>query len=143
MLIREQGNLVKLIRTGRDLSSRRAQQTVVGTFRHSGGPTKALLALLDEDEQSALARWLSAKNDRQEQAQHHLVLDSAHRRLAELVKAIDAAAERLSPDEAAAIWHNLNEVSRALNRAGFPEPKRKRKPAANASGQGDLLAPLF
>jgi hypothetical protein len=142
MLIREQGSLVKLMRSERDPVSRRPRHSVIGTFRQADGPAKTLLALLDDDERAALTRWLSVQHDRLEQAQHRLVLDTAHRRLAELVTAIDAAAEHLSPDDATAIWHNLNEIARAMNRAGLPKPTRQRKAPDPGAGQGDLLARL-
>ncbi|KVW63421.1 hypothetical protein WK99_13810 [Burkholderia ubonensis] len=60
-------------------------------------------------------------------------------RLAELVAALEAAAECVTPDEAAELWRNLAEVARALKQAGYPRPRRVRPAPAVAPGQGDLL----
>jgi hypothetical protein len=120
----------------------RARQKVIGTFRCDRGPTGALLDLLDDDELTALDRWLSARRDRQEQARHRHTFDATHSRLTELVATIHASAELLSPAEAAAIWRDLADVARALTRAGYARPRRTRKPPAPLPGQGDLLNTL-
>ncbi|WP_345817671.1 hypothetical protein AAGS40_30165 (plasmid) [Paraburkholderia sp. PREW-6R] len=141
MLIREQGHSVKLIRAERNPDSPRTRQKLIGTFRRDDGPSRALLAQLSGDEQAALKRWLSVRHDRQEHAQHRHTIDAAHSRLAELVVAINSAAELLTPAQADAIWNELVAVTRALNRAGYPKPKRERKPPATPPGQRDLLTP--
>lgn len=73
MLIREQGNTVKLIRAERGRGSLRSRQEVIGSFRLEAGPAKALLALLADDERVSLERWLTAR----QQQQHRQTLDDA------------------------------------------------------------------
>ena len=125
MLIREQGHTFKLTRTQRD-----------------DGPSKTLPASLSDDEQAAFTRWISVQHNRPEHAGRRHTLDAAHTQLGELIATIDAAAELLSPTDAAAIWRDLNNLARALNRAGYPKPTRERKPPTLLPSQGNLLSPL-
>lgn len=136
MLIREQGNIVKLIRVVRGRENQRARQEVVGSFRLDIGPAKALLVLLVDDERRALERWLGARD----QQQHRQTLDDALPRLVDLAAAIDAAAELLTPADARAIWHELDVVARTLKRVGYPRPSRQpAKATTTTPKQGDLL----
>ena len=59
--------------------------------------------------------------------------------LADLVQSIRAA-ERLSTDQAAAVWRGLADVAQALRKAGHPKRERLASVPAAQSGQGDLLA---
>ncbi|MBB6592710.1 hypothetical protein LBW62_07955 [Ralstonia solanacearum] len=136
MLIREQGNVVKLIRVVRGQENLRGRQEIIDSFRPEIGPTTALLALLLDDERGSLERWLNARN----QQQHRQTLGDALPRLVDLAAAIDAAAELLTPADARAIWHELEGVARALKRVGYPRPSRRpAKTSAVMPEQGDLL----
>ncbi|OXJ21407.1 hypothetical protein CFB82_41430 [Burkholderia sp. HI2714] len=64
------------------------------------------------------------------------------RQLAELVAALDAAADTLSPIEADEIWAQLLALARALKRGGHPRPKSPRRPPPPAPGQLDLVDAL-
>lgn len=139
MLIREQGDTVRLIRSERIPGTSRARQTILGSFRRDRGPAQSLLDALSDDERASLTRWLSVRQQRDEQHQHRHTLDAAHARLTELVTAIDSAAELIAPAQADALWNDLAAVARALKRAGYPKPTRTRKPTAAPPGQGDLL----
>jgi len=142
MQIREQGETVKLIRSYRTAGAPRSRQKVIGTFRRDRGPTSALLDVLDNDELAALDRWLSAGRNRHKQVQHRHTFDAAHSRLTQLVAAIHASTELLSPTEGAAIWRDLSDVARALTRVDYRKSKRTRKLRAPLPGQGDLLNTL-
>ncbi len=136
MLIREQGNVVKLIRVVRGQENLRGRQEIIGSFRSDVGSTKALLASLVDDERLSLERWLSAKI----QQQHRQTLDDALPRLVDLAATIDAAAELLTPADARAIWRELDSVARALKRVGYARPPRQSTKAESATPkQGDLL----
>jgi hypothetical protein len=124
MQIHKQGNTVRLIRSGREPNTPRARQTLVGTFHLDHGPDRALLDRLDDDERARLDRWLSARTARRTDEAHRHTLGAAHERLGELVAAIDAAAELLSPRDAAALWSDLAGIAGALERAGYPDPAR-------------------
>ncbi len=121
MLIRDQGNVVKLIRVVRGQENLHGRQEIIGSFRPEIGPTKALLALLLDDERGSLERWLSAKH----QQQHRQTLDDALPLLVDLATAIDAAAEFLTPTDARAIWLELDGVARVLKRDSYPRPSRR------------------
>jgi hypothetical protein len=134
MQIREQGDIVKLIRAEQVPGWPRARPKVVGTFRRSQVPPAALLALLAEDERNALARWLSVQQEREAQTRYRQTLAAAPLCLAGIATALDAAPQHVTSAEAASIWHRLAEVANALERAGYPgQPdSREVRDVANA-----------
>lgn len=67
-------------------------------------------------------------------------LDGTLRRLDELIVAINAATQLLTPADTRAIRHELNTVARTLTRVGNPKPSRRPAIApTTAVPQGDLL----
>jgi hypothetical protein len=140
MRIHEQGDTVRLIRSERLPGWPRPRQKVVGTFRRDRGPTQSLLDALTDDERDSLSQWLSVRQVRDAHHQHQRTLDAAHAQLVELVAAVDAAAELITPAQVDTLWNDLAAIARALRRAGYPKPKRERKPPPAPPGQGDLLA---
>lgn len=139
MLIREQGRSIKLIRTVRDIGSRRLRQTVIGAFRADEDVPPELLDQMDRNERRELAVWLAAWRDSQAMAQARLVLANAPGRLDELVTALDAAAGSLAPAEADMFWDKLHVIARSLRRAGHPRPKRRPPALQPIPGQLDLI----
>ncbi|UIF87648.1 hypothetical protein [Cupriavidus sp. UYPR2.512] len=141
MQIREEGPLVTLLRTRRDPHTGRRKSIVAGTFRASEGPSPRLLATLDPAEQASLRCWLDAWRP-PESSSHRSVLDDAHRRLTELVAAIDTVAEHLGADAASAIGRELEALARALHHAQGRKPRRPPKPPHPLPDQADLLSGL-
>ncbi|WP_244134943.1 hypothetical protein [Burkholderia sp. BCC0322] len=142
MEIREQGQLIKLLRTERCKDRRRRRQVVIGAFRLDNGVPAELLNLLDRNERRELSVWLAAWHDSQKKTCARMIFASAPARLDALATALEAAAELLTPAEADVLWHRLHAVAKGLLRGGQIRPTRVPTPSTSSLGQLDLVDEL-
>ncbi|WP_333967647.1 hypothetical protein [Burkholderia orbicola] len=117
MLIREQGNLIKVLRVEPPKQPRargRRRAHVLGTFRADEPAPHELLAVLTPDEREALASWLSVYREGQARTEVRAMLASAPAQLESLVSALEVAADTMSADEADRVWAQLQAIARTL-----------------------------
>lgn len=139
MQFREQGKKIQCIRSSYDPTSKRSHQKVVATFdRYADKIPSADVADLTEAERQELAVWFGQRQASRAASMSQYRARSGGQALDDLAQAINAA-ESMTAEQAAAVWHGLAEVAKALRKAGHPKPKRER-PASVVSGQADLLA---
>lgn len=141
MQIREQGLKIQCIRTVYDKAIGRGRQTVIATLaRYTTEMPTTGLDELTEAERETLAEWLAKRREASQKSQEAYTAMSADRWLVTLAKAIREGQE-LRPEQAAAIWHGMGEVGKALRKAGHAKPKavRKGKPVdpADPKDQGE------
>ncbi|KML57066.1 hypothetical protein VL15_15235 [Burkholderia cepacia] len=145
MLIREQGNLIKVLRVEppkQPPTRGRRREHVLGTFRADEPIPPALLDALTRDERKALARWLAVYRESQARTHARPVLAAAPVQLESLVSALEAAADTLSAADADQMWVQLQAIARTLRRAGHPRPRAARRPPAALPGQQDIFGDL-
>lgn len=142
MLIREQGNLIKVLRVEPPKQPRargRRREHVLGTFRADEPIPPELLAALTPDEREGLARWLSVYREGQARTEARAMLASAPAQLESLVGALEVAAATMSAAEADRVWAQLQAIARTLKRSGHPRPRAVRRPPAPLPGQQDFF----
>ena len=142
MLIRKQGNLIKVLRVTpptQPPTRGRRRENVVGIFRADEAIPSALLDALTHDEHKALACWLAV--DRESLARKHAgpVLSAAVTQLESLVSALEVAADALLVDDADRMWAQFQAITRTLRRAGHPRPRTAQRPPAPLPGQRDFF----
>ena len=139
MQFREQGKKIQCIRSAYDPASKRSHQKVVAAFdRYADKIPSANVADLTEAERRELAVWFGQRQASRAASMSQYRARSGGQALDDLAQAINSA-ESMTAEQAAAVWHGLAEVAKALRKAGHPKPKRER-PASVVSGQADLLA---
>ncbi|WP_027811139.1 hypothetical protein [Burkholderia cenocepacia] len=138
MLIREQGNLIKVLRVGPPKQPRargRRREHVLGTFRADEPISPELLAALTPDEREALAVY----REGQARTEARAMLASAPAQLESLVSALEVATDTLSVADADHLWTQLQTIARTLKCAGHPRPRAARRPPAPLPGQPDFF----
>lgn len=145
MQIRIQGRRIQCIRSEYDPSIKRCRQRVVAFLPSwassiKDGDTSVLSALTD-DERQELIQWLGERQERQETISRGYRARTIAKTLQDLTEDIKSGAWEVTQDYAAALWKELNEVGKALRKAGHPKPTRPRKVATSEidSRQADLL----
>lgn len=139
MQFREQGKKIQCIRSSYDPAAKRSHQKVVAAFdRYADKMPSADVADLTEEERQELAAWFGQRQASRAASMSQYRARSGGQALDDLAKAISAA-DSMTAEQAAAVWHGLAEVAKALRKAGHPKPKRER-PASVVAGQADLLA---
>lgn len=140
MQFREQGKKIQCIRSNYDPAAKRSHQKVVAAFdRYADKMPSADVADLTEEERQELAVWFGQRQTIRTASMSQYRARSGGQTLDDLAKAISAA-ENLTAEQAAAVWHGLADVAKALRKAGHPKPKRERPAPVVLSGQADLLA---
>lgn len=138
MQFREQGRKVQCIRSTYDPATKRSHQKVIASIdRYVSVAPGDVLELLDAQEQSDLAAWLKARQERQDASHRATALRLAGYSLDSLAAAVRVAdAGTINDDQAAKIWHGLAAVAKALRKAGHPKPRiRGVKTKATREGQ--------
>lgn len=139
MQFREQGKKIQCIRSSYDPAAKRSHQKVVAAFdRYTDKIQSVDVADLTEEERQELAVWFGQRQASRAASMSQYRARSGGQTLGDLAQAINAA-KSMTAEQAAAVWHGLAEVAKALRKAGHPKPKRER-PASVVSGQADLLA---
>lgn len=139
MQFREQGKKIQCIRSSYDPAAKRSHQKVVAAFdRYTDKIPSVDVADLTEEERQELAVWFGQRQASRAASMSQYRARSGGQTLGDLAQAINAA-KSMTAEQAAAVWHGLAEVAKALRKAGHPKPKRER-PASVVSGQADLLA---
>ena len=142
MQFREQGKKIQCIRSTYDPASKRSHQKVVGAFdRWSDKLPSAGLEELTDAERQELAAWFDARQSAKAERMNQYRASIGGLTLADLADAIRAAGT-LTDAQAAAVWHGLADVAKALRKAGHPKPKRERSARVAQPGQADLLADI-
>jgi hypothetical protein len=140
MQFREQGKKIQCIRSSYDPAAKRSHQKVVAAFdRYADKMPSADVADLTEEERQELAAWFGQRQASRAASMSQYRARSGGQTLDDLAQAISAA-ESLTAEQAAAVWHGLADVAKALRKAGHPKPKRERPAPVVLSGQADLLA---
>ena len=140
MQFREQGKKIQCIRSTYDPASKRSHQKVVAAFdRWADRLPSTELDGMTDTERKELAAWFEAKQAKRDASRQQWRVGDAPRTLADLAGAIRAA-DTLTADHAAKIWAGMDELAKALRKAGHPKPKRERTAPAALAGQADLLA---
>ena len=140
MQFREQGKKIQCIRSTYNPDSKRSHQKVVGAFdRWADKLPSAELGELTDAERQELAAWFDARQSAKAERMNQYRASIGGQTLADLADAIRAAGT-LTDDQAAAVWHGLADVAKALRKAGHPKPKRERLASGALPGQADLLA---
>jgi len=140
MQFREQGKKIQCIRSTYDSATKRSHQKVVGAFdRYTDKLPSVGLEGLTNDERLNLGMWFDARQSVKIERMNQYRVMSAALSLAQLGESIKAMGGAMTDHEANATWAALNEVARALRKAGHPKPKRERVASVGA-GQADLLA---
>lgn len=125
MYIREQANLVQLIRTTYDPAIKRGRQVVFARFPDSTIAPADVRSLCTADEIAQLDDYLAAKLAAVTAAKFEQNLEIGHR----LIDNITAATVALSVKKEAVtlanqLWNSSLELQKALKSAGFPKPAK-------------------
>lgn len=140
MQFREQGKKIQCIRSSYDPAAKRSHQKVVAAFdRYSDKVPSDDVIDLTEEEQQELAVWFGQRQASRVASRSQYRVRSGGQTLDDLAQAISAA-ESLTAEQAAAVWHGLAEVAKALRKVGHSKPKRERSAPVALPGQADLLA---
>ncbi|EKG8784216.1 hypothetical protein O5F62_004777 [Salmonella enterica] len=125
MQFREQGRKVQCIRSVYDPAVKRSHQKVVASFDRWADRLPDLPDLTD-DERAEAVEWFNARQAAKAEQTNSYRARFGGQTLADLAAAIHAAPGDLTPDQAAAIWHGMAAVGKALRKAGHPKPKGQR-----------------
>lgn len=140
MQFREQGKKIQCIRSTYDSATKRSHQKVVGAFdRYADKFPSVGLEDLTDAERLELGAWFDARQLVKVERMNQYRVMSAALSLAQLGESIKAMGGAMTDHEANATWAALNDVAKALRKAGHPKPKRERL-APVVTGQADLLA---
>ncbi|WP_175719012.1 hypothetical protein [Burkholderia anthina] len=142
MLIRHQGNLIKVLRVEppTHLPTRGCRREhVLSTFRADEPKLPELLDALSRDERKSLERWLAFYQEGLARPDARRVVATAPAQLESLVSALEVAADTLSAADADHLWAQLQAIARTLKRAGHPRPRAARRPPAPLPGQQDFF----
>lgn len=140
MQFREQGKKIQCIRSTYDPASKRSHQKVVAAFdRWADKLPSVEVADLTDAERQELAVWFGQRQTIRTASMSQHRARSGGQALDDLAQAISAA-ESMTAEQAAAVWHGLADVAKALRKAGHPKPKRERPAPVALTGQADLLA---
>ncbi|KKL31102.1 hypothetical protein WR30_30605 [Burkholderia contaminans FFH2055] len=151
MLIRKEGRIVRLMRSGpskgaaaagRSHDCSRDVRRVVGAFRIDEPVPAELLAALAREERKALACWLTTYREEQARVRALPVLVGAHAQFEAIVAALEVAADALSVEEADRLWSQLKAIERTLKRAGHARPRSPRRAPAAPPGQRDFFGEI-
>lgn len=132
MQIREQGRQVQLIRSPYDSVKKRCVQKVVHTFHRAGNYisvdindylTAEQSSDLSADENKTLSDWLKAKADKSLSDVRKYSIMLASNDIGRLTDAI--LADGVSEEKALEIWCEIDKLSKALKKAGFPKSSLK------------------
>ncbi|MFM9437871.1 hypothetical protein ACFDR9_004963 [Janthinobacterium sp. CG_23.3] len=139
MQFREQGKKIQCIRSTYDSAVKRSHQKVVGAFdRYTDKLPSVGLEVLTNEERLELGVWFDARHLVKIERINQYRVMSAALLLAQLGESIKAMGEAMTDSEVNATWSALNDVGKALRKAGHPKPMRDRL-ASVVSGQADLL----
>jgi len=139
MQFREQGKKIQCIRSSYDPASKRSHQKVVAAFdRCADKIQSANVADLTEAERQELAVWFGQRQASRAASMSQYRARSGGQALDDLAQAINAA-KSMTAEQAAAVWHGLAKVAKALRKAGHPKPKHERS-VSILPKQDDLLA---
>ncbi|EBW0484423.1 hypothetical protein R088_24570 [Salmonella enterica subsp. enterica serovar Heidelberg] len=125
MQFREQGRKVQCIRSVYDPAVKRSHQKVVASFDRWADTLPDLPELTDDERREA-AEWFGARQAAKAERTNSFRARYGGQTLADLAAAIQAAPGELTPEQAAAIWHGMAVVGKALRKAGHPKPKGQR-----------------
>ncbi|MBK1902225.1 MULTISPECIES: hypothetical protein [Burkholderia cepacia complex] len=142
MLIRHQGNLIKVLRVEpptQPPTRGRRREHVLSTFRADEPIPPELLDALSRDERKSLERWLAVYQEGLARTDARRVVATAPAQLESLVSALEVAADTLSAADADHLWTQLQAIARTLKRAGHPRPRAARRPPAPLPGQQDFF----
>jgi hypothetical protein len=126
MQFREQGRKVQCIRSTYNPTTKRSDQRVVAAFSRYVDSLPGDLPELTESERGELATWFAARQSAKEANLNSFRARHGGQSLMDMATAIEATGAALTPEQAAAIWHGMDAIRRALRKHGH----RKAPPAA-------------
>lgn len=143
MQFRRKGNKIQVLAyRGYDRQKRRAVVKMLGSIDAlSYEPTVGLIEKLTEKEKAELQEYMEKERQSEEKRIRQYVANIAASHIHTVADTIRAG--DFVPDSkwAAEVWAAINELSKALRKAGYPKPKRRRK-AADRPMQGQVGLPL-
>lgn len=128
MHFREQGKSLQLIRTTYDAERGRGVQTVVGRIpQYTYEIPHEIAPLLTPEETSQLNDYLSAVKA----ARYKLELANSLNYIAasQMKKATEALVDGIPPKSADELWSAMEDLAKALRKAGHPRPAKAPKVA--------------
>lgn len=104
-------------------------ETVVSFNKYSRPIPDEVRAKLTEDELGALQAWLDKRDQKTGKILDKLALDGLADTLRRSIQALEVPEQvaRLTPEKTAELWAELDEMRRALRKAGHPKAKAEPK----------------
>lgn len=144
MQIREKGKRLLLIRTKYDSDRKRTiGHTVASQDKYLSTVDPLVRLQLTKEEVDKLEKWLSSRAEKQSVDSLKWGLSYLPESVRRAVKAlsVDGLAEGLTPEKADDIWLALDELKKALRKAGLKPPPRPGK-VANSAPANDRQIPF-
>lgn len=107
-------------------------ETVVSFDKYSRPIPDEVRAKLTEEELVALQAWLDKRDQKTDTILDRMALDGLAGTLRRSIKALEVPENvaKLTEDKTAELWAELDEMRRALRKAGRPKPKDEAKAKA-------------
>lgn len=144
MQIREKGKKILCIKTEyKPELKRTVGVTVASQDKGLSTVSEEVRQRLSKEDVDQLEKWLSDRAKKQSVDSASTTLSIAHisvRRIAESLS-VEGAKESLSTEEADKLWDSLDELQKALRKAGFKKPVRQTRKASTGdtkTGQLEL-----
>ena len=104
-------------------------ETVVSFNKYARPIPDEVRAALSEEELVALQVWLDKRDQKTDKILDKLALDGLADTLRRSIQALEVPelVARLTPEKTAALWAELDEMRRALRKAGHPKAKAEPK----------------
>jgi hypothetical protein len=100
-------------------------ETVISFNKYARPIPDEVRDVLEEEELQKLQAWLDERDQKTDGIRDKLALDGLADSLRRSTKALEVPAlvAKLTPEKVAALWAELDEMRRALRKAGHPKPK--------------------
>ena len=144
MQFKRQGRRVQVLAyRGYDKEKRRAIVKMMGSIdAYSYEPSDGLIDNLTDEEKKELQAYIETERQAAEKLSRQYSAKSAASRIKEVADTIRAGDFEPSEAWAADTWAALDELSKAMRKAGYPKPRKAPKKAADAPMPSQAGLPL-
>lgn len=132
MQIREQGKRILCLRTAYKPEKKRTQAYQVASFpNYSRTIPDDVLALLNDAEIKKLKEWMQDRQDKGVLAIQLIQARFIGKTITEVAESlsVESVSKTFTAQMANDFWAAMDVAAKALKKAGFPKPKKSKKPA--------------